>query len=142
MYSLRPATQTDLEPMMAIGHEGLRPYVEAARGWDQEAEEAGFREHFDPDQISIIQLDGSDIGYIKTEDLDDHLLVDGIYIHRDARSKGIGAQVLKDLIASAKKPLRLWVFKTNPAADLYRRLGFTIVGGDDHRFAMQHDLEA
>ena len=31
-YSLRPAQKSDLEPMMRIGHEGLRPYIEPLWG--------------------------------------------------------------------------------------------------------------
>jgi hypothetical protein len=30
-YTLRPAAPDDLEPMMRIGHEGIRPWVEALR---------------------------------------------------------------------------------------------------------------
>ncbi len=139
MYTLRPAEQTDLLPMMEIGHEGLRPYIEQIRGWNKQAEEAGFLAHFEPAKIKIIQFDVCDVGYFKIEGFDDHIYIDGIYIHSDFRSKGVGSQVISDLIASARKPLRLRVYKNNPAEKLYRKLGFDVVRSDELRFTMQYE---
>jgi hypothetical protein len=78
VYSLRPATAQDLEPMMAIGHEGIRPHVEAVREWIPETEEQGFRDHFTPELIKIIVVDGEDAGYLKVENHDDHVFLDDI----------------------------------------------------------------
>lgn len=137
LYTLRPATLDDLGPMMAIGHEGLRPYVELYRGWDPHREEAGFREHFEPARISIIQIDGEDVGYIKVNDDGEYLFVEGIYIHRDARSKGLGTMVLRDLALSTQKALRLTVYKNNPALQLYHRLGFVEISEDEQQVTME-----
>lgn len=139
VYTLRPAKLEDTETMMAIGHEGLRPYVEAVRGWDQEAEEKGFMDHFTPESISIIQIEGRDIGYIKVEDLGDCLYIDGIYIEGSARSSGVGGQVLTDLISSSGKALQLRVYKVNPAANLYHRLGFKVINEEDHALIMRRE---
>ena len=128
-YSLRKATINDLCPMMAIGHEGLRPHIEAFKPWDQAAEEQGFRDHFTPDCIEIIQADGQDIGYLKIEAAADHMYLDGIYIAASHRGLGIGGRVIQDKIDTFKSnalPLRLRVYKTNPAQSLYARLGFSI----------------
>ena len=128
-YSLRNATINDLRPMMAIGHEGLRPHIEAFKPWDQAAEEQGFRAHFTPDCIEIIQANGQDIGYLKIETAADHIYLDGIYIAASHRGLGIGGRVIQDKIDTFKAnvlPLRLRVYKTNPAQSLYARLGFSI----------------
>ena len=42
-YQLRAADISDLPDMMAIGHEGIRPYVEALGVWDPVEQAAGFR---------------------------------------------------------------------------------------------------
>ena len=139
MYTLRRARPEDSAKMMAIGHEGLRPYVESVRGWDVEVEEKGFISHFIPDLVSIIQVDGRDVGYIKTEDRGEHLYIDGIYIERTARSSGVGGQVLADLISSTDKALQLRVYKVNPAANLYSRLGFKVIEDDDDAFIMRRE---
>jgi len=140
LYALRPALLEDLGPMMAIGHEGLRPHVEQVRGWDQAAEEQGFRDHFEPDKIQIIQSCGEDIGYIKAIDQSDHVYVDGMYISNTRRSSGIGGRVLADLIDRNRKvgkPIRLKVFTVNPAKRLYDRLGFRVVEETVDSFIME-----
>ena len=42
-YTLRSACAEDLEAMMVIAHEGLRPYVEALWGWDAEDQQERYR---------------------------------------------------------------------------------------------------
>ena len=139
-YSLRPARIDDLEPMMAIGHEGIRPYVEAVRGWDEAEEERGFAAHFVPDLISIILVDGREVGYIKLEDRGDHIYLDGIYLDETHRSQGLGRDIIGGVLSDAHadgKRVRLRVLKPNPARRLYERLGFREVGGDRDHFDME-----
>ncbi|MEZ5323512.1 MAG: GNAT family N-acetyltransferase [Verrucomicrobiales bacterium] len=136
----RPATEDDVEPMMRIGHEGVRPHVEKVRGWNQEAEEARFREHFDIEKVSVICLDGEDIGYLKTESYVDHFYIDGIYLKSGRRNGGVGTEVIKGIIKEAvadNKSVRLRVFRTNPARNLYARLGFAVVRETDSHIYME-----
>jgi len=126
-YSLRPAIESDLEPMMRIGHEGIRPYVEQLWVWDQADQERRFRESFDPATISIVRIQDRDVGYLKVEYHDDHVFLAGIYLDREYRDHGIGSELVVDLLNSCRnlrKPLRLRVLRPNPAQRLYRRLGF------------------
>lgn len=139
-YTLRPATLADLEPMMAIGHEGIRPHVEAIRGWDELEEERGFRRHFTPDSISIVMVDGRPVGYLKVEVRRDHLYLDGIYLKASHRGRGLGARLVSDLMersGAEGKSLRLRVLRTNPARRLYERLGFRVTGSDGEHFYME-----
>ena len=129
-YSLRPALKSDIELMMRIGHEGLRPYVEQLWGWDQAEQERRFREGFDLTTINIVSMDGRDVGYLKVESHDDHVFLAGIYLDREHRRCGIGTQIVTDLLMRCgrlRKPLRLRVLRTNPAQRLYKRLGFRLV---------------
>lgn len=141
-YRLRPAVPADLEPMMAIGHEGLRPYVEALRGWDPAYEAQAFRAHFTPETISIIQVAGRDVGYLKLEVREGHLYLDGIYLDEAHRRRGIGTAVLRDLMARAGtlgKPVRLRVLRPNPARALYERLGFHTTAETSSLIDMEFD---
>ena len=135
-YTLRPASTSDLVPMMEIGHEGLRPHIEKVRSWNQLVEEEGFKKHFEPEKISIIQYNGVDVGYFKINELEDNIFLEGIYLHRDARSRGIGAQIIQELSRTSEKPLALRVYKQNPAVNLYRRLGFVGVSEDQDQYRM------
>jgi len=119
--------------MMAIGHEGIRPYVEAVRGWDEVEETRGFVEHFVPELISIIVVDGHDVGYLKIESYAEHVYIDGIYLAKAYRSSGLGALLISRTIADAHakdKQVRLRVLKPNPARRLYERLGFRQIDTD------------
>ncbi len=125
---------------MLIGHEGLKPHIEAFKTWDQEAEEAGFRAHFVPAQVQIIQVGERDVGYLKIEEWPDCAYLDGIYLDRDHRSQGLGARVLSELIAAyraAGVPVRLRVYKSNPAQRLYERLGFCVIEETEQAWIME-----
>ncbi len=128
-YSLRVARPDDADEMMAIAHEGLRPYVEALWGWDTEDQRERFRAQFDASHITVIQSGGRDVGYVKVEDCQDCIYLAGIYLAKGDRRKGIGSEVLLDLMqraTAAAKPLRLRVLVPNPAKNLYARLGFRV----------------
>jgi ribosomal protein S18 acetylase RimI-like enzyme len=119
--------ESDLEPMMRIGHEGIRPYVEKLWGWDQADQERRFRETFDPTKISIVTIDGRDAGYLQLENHDDHVFLAGIYLDEEYRRRGIGSELIVDVLGRCRhlrQPLRLRVLRSNPAQRLYMRLGF------------------
>ena len=137
MYSLRPATEEDVLPMMAIGHEGLRPHVERIREWSESEEEEGFKRHFEVSKVQIVTFEGNDIGYVKVMEEPDCTLIDGIYLSKAARTKGIGSAILQNILASSSRPVRLRVHKGNPAHRLYVRLGFQCVGETQSQFEME-----
>jgi GNAT superfamily N-acetyltransferase len=129
-YVLRAARADDLEPMMRIAHEGIRPWVEAVSGrWDAAEHESKFRERFDVAAISIVHVEGEDVGYIKLEREPDHDFLAGIYLAASQRNRGLGRAILVDLLrqsAAARRPLRLRVLHPNPARRLYQRVGFIV----------------
>ena len=144
-YSLRAARPEDAYGMMAIAHEGLRPSIEALWGWDAEDQRERFLAQFEPIHIAIIQLGGRDVGYMKVEDCEDCIYLAGIYLAKDDRSKGIGSQVLIDLMrkaTEAAKPLRLRVLVPNPAKTLYARLGFRVTKTTDSHVYMEFEPNA
>lgn len=131
--------------MMAIAHEGLRPYVEAIWGWDSKDHQERFRAQFEPSCISIIQLDGRDVGYVKVEDRKDCLFLAGIYVGKNDRNRGIGSEVLVGLMrdaAAVGRPLRLRVLLPNPAQRLYLRLGFHVTETTDSHVFMEFGPDA
>ncbi len=78
----------------------------------------------------IIEYDNQRIGRLIVDRRPDcHILVD-ILIAREHRRKGIGTWLMRALCTEAemmRKPLRLTVQATNPARELYKRLGFRII---------------
>ena len=147
VYVLRAARLADLPQMMAIGHEGLRPHIEALGKWDAVEQARGFVEHFTLADVSIVQVactrtgDLQSAGYFKLMAYADHLFLDGIYLSAAHRSSGIGSAIIGDLITRAgreAKPLRLRVLRSNPARELYARLGFRCTDETDRVFLMEY----
>jgi len=126
---------------MRIGHEGIRPYVEAVWGWDQAEQESRFRDGFDEQTIRIVRVDGEDAGYLKIESREDHVFIAGIYLDGRFRDRGIGREIILDVLRSASEagnPVRLQVLRPNPAQRLYARLGFSVVGTTETHIHMEH----
>jgi len=125
---------------MKIGHEGIRPYVEAIWEWNQEAQERAFRDRFIVENTRIVQVDGLDAGYVQVEEHKDHTFLAGIYLDAAHRGSGVGATVLKDFIERAKveaRPIRLRVLLPNPAQRLCTRLGFRTTSVTDTHVYME-----
>lgn len=69
-------------------------------------------------------------------------LVD-IALLAEYRNRGIGTQLLRDLISRSEKenlPLRLQVDKSNPALRLYQRLGFVKTSADGMNYQMERKI--
>lgn len=118
----------------------LRPYVEKIWGWDEAQQESLLRERFSPDKLKIIQGNGLDIGMLQVEERPDELFWVNLLIHPEHQSKGLGSQIINDLVSKAKikrLALRLTVLKPNPARKLYERLGFKVIKEDEVRYYME-----
>jgi len=81
-----------------------------------------------------------DIGDLAISGTGSGLNIDGIYILPEYQGKGIGSFIINDLIREAShsgESIYLQVFKTNPARELYQRLGFEFSGETDTHYLMQ-----
>ena len=109
---------------------------------DRAAQAASFHQQWDLTQVRIIALDGSDVGWLQTVSQNEELFVAQIFVDRPFQRRGIGTEVMKRLIGEAARvnqTMRLNVVRINPAARLYERLGFQIIGEDDRKFYMKRD---
>jgi len=120
-------------------------------GWDRAQQDAFLRMQFSAQQRwyemayegadhRIIMMDGEPAGRILVHrGSRAHTLVD-IALLPEYRNRGIGGQLLRQLIADAGQtgiPVRLQVLKSNPAHHLYERLGFVMTGEDGMYFQME-----
>ena len=134
--SLRQAKPEDLEWLDEFYERMMRPYVELTHAWDEKR----FRKNYNTKTISVIQLDGEDIGMLKTEKRKDHIYLGDIQLKEAFQRRGIGTSLIRDVIEKAKAdglPLRLRVLKENPVVELYNRLGFV----KTKEFKHCHELE-
>jgi GNAT superfamily N-acetyltransferase len=87
---------------------------------NQAAQETGFQQQWDVNQVRIITLDHADIGWLQTITQDDELFVAQIFVDGPFQRKGIGTEVMKRLIGKAalvNQTVALAVMKINPPGD-------------------------
>ncbi len=135
---LRPATELDTSFAREIHHRALRDVVVTQFGpWDEELQNGFFRQSGFPTGFEIIEYDGKACGYIRTEDVEAGTEVHNLYIDPRFQRRGIGTFLLERVIALGQ-PVGLQVlFENTKAADLYRRLGFEMIGRTDTHFKMR-----
>jgi len=137
--TVRPAAPADAEFVFRLTEACMRHYAEETWGqWNEEITRASFL----PATHHIIQVDGRDIGCIALEQAADHLVLQKLYILPDWQNRGIGARIMRDIMAEAgARPLRVAVLVVNPARGFYQRLGFVVTRSTPERHYMEwrHD---
>lgn len=88
-------------------------------------------------QYKIIMANDKKIGCVLVTDYKDGVLLDEIYLVSDFRGKGIGTNIISNVLKNHKK-VYLWVYKNNEnAIKLYEKLGFKIKDTTDSRIFME-----
>lgn len=124
---LKPAVLEDLETLVALRIQAMKPSLVALGRFDPERARARFVEGFvAKDTIKILcgeQLCGF---YVLREETT-HLHLAHFYLHPAQQGKGLGGEVLGALqkkAAKAGKPIQLGALKKSPANGFYMRHGF------------------
>lgn len=141
-FSFRPATADDYAFLYALHVAAMKEYVARTWGWDDAWQEQFFAEHFDPAAVSMIVVDGAVIGAIAVEWQTNAAFISSIEILPDYQGRGIGAAVIRGVIAEADArglPVALRVLKINPAQRLYARLGFQRTGETPTHYLMRRE---
>jgi len=129
MYRLRPATQEDFDFLYQLHVLTMKEYVELTWGWDEAVQRRGFGEDFRPERLAVVVVDGTDVGRLGIVREPDRLFLASIEIAPDWQRRGLGTEIVTDLLREARGgglPVVLMVLKVNPARRLYERLGFTV----------------
>lgn len=124
-YTLERATKSDLNICDRVHTENMKEYVEAIYPWNPTL----FRNNFVAKDYQVIKYQNEIIGFIKVVVSPTDIYLGEIQIARNYQNRGIGTNILENIIAKAKLDnRRLWlkVIKGNPAERLYMRLGFSV----------------
>jgi ribosomal protein S18 acetylase RimI-like enzyme len=139
--ALRPARPEDFDYCARLYFEGMDNIIKELN-LNMDAQIAGFRQRWNVEQVRIVTLDGTDIGWLQSFVKDNALFLGQLFVEGALRRQGIGTKVVKGLIeeaARAGQALTLGVVKTNPALRLYERLGFRTTHEDERKFYMRRD---
>jgi GNAT superfamily N-acetyltransferase len=140
-FSFRSARPQDFDYCARLYFAGMNKTIRELN-INMAAHTAGFRQQWKPTQVRIITLDGDDIGWLQTTTLGDTLFVAQLFVDAPLQRQGVGTEVMRHIIseaAGAGLAVTLGVVKTNPALQLYERLGFQITHEDDRKFYMRRD---
>ena len=124
---LRPATSDDSDYCFGLHKAAMGAYVTAVWGWDEALQREYHDRVFAPGQWQIITVDGLNAGVLHVEYRDTEIYLGRISIHPDYQGRGIGSELIGDLLREARgqgRDLTLDVLVVNQRAHaLYLRLG-------------------
>ena len=91
------------------------------------------------DDYEIIIINNKKVGCLLLEKYEDGILLNELYLDKNYRGKGIGTNILNNILNNNSK-VYLWVYKENILAlNLYKKLGFKIKETTETRYFMQYD---
>ncbi|MEM9291947.1 MAG: GNAT family N-acetyltransferase [Acidobacteriota bacterium] len=148
--SFRPIDDDDL-PFLRRLYRSTREEEMALTQWPEEeisrfleqqfhAQHTFYQQQFQQAVFELILLDGEPAGRLYVDRREEEIRLIDIALAPETRNRGIGGQLLEDLIAEARGrgvPVRIHVERNNPALRLYRRLGFTDVEDQGVYFLME-----
>lgn len=141
--TLRAATADDQSFLLTV-FASTRTDELAALVWDPAQSEAFIQMQFKAQQQnysacypaaenSIIILGERAIGRMLVDRREQVIELIDIALLAEHRNSGIGSFLIRGLLdeaRAARKSVRLWVYKLNPAVRLYERLGFSLIAED------------
>ena len=142
MYKLKKYSDNYYNFVYEVKKEAYKKYVEENFGeWNEEEQ----KEYFDKfinavkENAYIIEYENKDIGFYNGETLENgDYEIGNICIIPKYQGKGIGTKILKDIIKqNIKRTIRLQYFKQNSVGNLYKRLGFVLVGESKYHYQME-----
>jgi ribosomal protein S18 acetylase RimI-like enzyme len=118
----------------------LRPYIEAAFGWNHDFQVERFETAYPDEGISVVWCGGQPCGYIAVRPAERSVHLALLLLDPLHRGSGIGANVMDQVevrAAALGQPVTLSCFKGNVRAlSFYERRGYRRYGEDEHFFEL------
>lgn len=142
-YQLIKATNQNIDELINYKLSSILDYAKDIN--DEEKEKIVSYVHKNiPNQLEsyqMINFSNEVIGCLLTTNYEDGVLLDEIYIKSEYQNKGIGTDIIRNLM-ERNKNIYLWVYKdNNNALNLYKKLSFKIMEETDSRYFMQYKGE-
>ncbi len=142
-YSFRRANPEEQAQLFELYRSVMGGYIEQIWGWDSQWQKNDFSEHFDPERVTVVLCEEQAVGYVQVENHSGEHYIRMLLLAPEHRKKGLGANLLKRVIAAASEQnrgVKLQVFKINaPAKRFYERHGFKVVGETPTSLEMAFD---
>ena len=133
-WHFEPADEADFEPLLAIRIDVMREHLERVFRYKPSRARRIFREHLDQPGMRRLLVGGALAGCVAFRPGDAAITIDSFYLDRRFHNRGLGAAILKVLLAEADalgRPVRLDVLQGSPADRFYQRHGFRKIKEDE-----------
>ena len=139
----RVATEADVPFLLELRRQTMSEHLQRS-GVEASDSERTERVLANFDCAEIILLCGTPVGLLKVVRSEDNWDLVQIQILPEKQGGGLGSIILKKLLADADEvgvSVSLSVLRANPARRLYERLGFRIVGENEHAYDMRYGCD-
>lgn len=139
---LRPAKADDFAFAERLYLESTGRLLRRLGTWDEVAVKERFAKAFHGTPSQIICVSGKEVGWLQLSRKDRSLHLHQVHLVKSHRNRGIGSRLIQAIMHQATAlslPLTLKVIRGNQAVELYRRLGFDVVGEDEERLSLRWD---
>ena len=99
--TLRPATAGDLPFVRSLYLDNMRAVTARVLAWDEARQTASFHTRFLPAEVSVVVLEGRDIGLMQVAEREDEFFLKQFFIVPRFQRRGIGTGLLQALIERA-----------------------------------------
>jgi GNAT superfamily N-acetyltransferase len=96
-----PVSEADFEPLLALRIDVMREHLERVFRYKPERARRIFREHFDEPGLRLILVDDERAGCVGFRISEGEIKIDSFYLDRRYQNRGLGATILKVLLAEA-----------------------------------------
>lgn len=127
--ALLPAGEGDFEGLLALRMAAMRESLERAGRFDPARARERLSRGFNPVYTRHIVRDGALVGFVVVIPRERDWLLDHLYIHPSAQREGIGAWVLRRVLAEAdvmERAVSVTALKHSDATRFYERHGFVL----------------
>ena len=138
---LKKAKNTDIPFLLLLRTVTMNDYLQAS-GLDTDEKSQLDRIQYHFDDANIVYYEDKRIGLFKFYFHDPIWHVVQIQILPEYQGKGVDAKLLfnlQNLADDRHQRVRLSILKSNPAINLYQKLGFTSVAEGDTEFTMEYE---
>lgn len=132
----RPCQVSDRDFIYQLVKETLKPVVSAFYPWDESVFDENFSKSWQERVVILHQ--GRPAGYIGYDAAPtDHFYISGLFLKPAFQGRGWGKWLLNFMESLAQgQPLRLHVWKNNPALTFYQRHGYRIISSEGPRLLL------
>ena len=131
---LTPASEGDFEALLALRMAAMRESLTRLGHFDPQRARERLSRGYNPAHTRHILRDGELVGFVVVIPRPHDLLLDHLYIHPSAQGEGIGAWVMRQVLAEADvqaMPMSVTALKHTDATRFYQRHGFILEAEGD-----------